>query len=116
MRIGVSDLYNGGGAVGGGQGAAVGTADSCVTCKDVGPAVLTAQNCPLAEYRKAAQRSRPAGAVHGIGKDAVIEGDVYAVMVPVKGHRLHIDIGVQQFGAADPDVGCSIQNLLGRGR
>jgi hypothetical protein len=34
-------------------------------------------------------------------------------MVPVKSHRFHINVGVQQFGATDSYTGCGIQRALG---
>jgi hypothetical protein len=36
-------------------------------------------------------------------------------MVPVKGHRLHIDVGVQQLRAANLGAGGGVQNRLGTG-
>ena len=115
LRIGVHDLYYGGGTVGRSKGTAIGTADAGVACKNVSAAVFTAKDSPFAEHCQTAQSSGAAWTVHGVSKDAVVKGDVDAVVIPVKGHGFYINIGVHQFGAADPYVGGGIQNLLGRG-
>ena len=108
-----SGLYHGGGAVGGEDGAAVGFFDAGVAGENVGAAVLAAKHRPLGEYRKTAQSRGTAGADHRVRQNAVVEGDVDTVVIPVKGDRLHIDVGVQQLGAAYPHVGGAVQRLLG---
>ena len=69
----------------------------------------------LGEYRKAAQRCGTAGAHHRVRQNAVVEGDVDTVVIPVKGDRLHIDVGVQKLRAAYPHVGGVVERLLGTG-
>jgi hypothetical protein len=61
----------------------------------VGAAVFTAQYGAFGEGGKAVQRGGAVIADNGIGNDAVVEGHVDAVVVPVKGYRLHVDVGVQ---------------------
>ena len=107
-----SDLHNGGGAVGGEPGQAVRPVDAGVAGEDVGPAVLSAEHSPLGKGGQTAQRHRPGGADGGIGQDPVEEGDVHTVVMPVKGYRLHINVGIHQLGLADPDIRSSIQKLL----
>ena len=79
------------------------------------PAVLAAEHRPLAEDPKTIQGGGAAGANQGIRQNPVVEGDVDAVVVPVKGHRLHIDIRMDQLGTADPDIGRGVQKLLRAG-
>lgn len=59
-----------------------------VAAVDVGMAFLSAQHCPFGKYRQAVQRGGSGGADGGIGEDAVVECDIDAVMVPVKGYWL----------------------------
>ena len=79
----------------------------------MGPTVLTAEHRPLGKYRQAVKGGGPRLADGGIGQDPVVEGDVDAVVIPVKGHRLHIDIGMQQLGAPHPGPGAAVQQGLG---
>ena len=116
LRIGVSDLHHGGGAVGGVDGAAVGSAETGVGSEDVGPAVLAAEHRPLGENRQAAEGGGHGGAGHGVGQNLIVEGYIDAVVVAVEGHRLHINIGVQEPGRADLYSGGAVQELLGRPR
>ena len=115
-RIGVSDLHHGGGAVGGVDGAAVGSAETGVGGEDVGPAVLAAEHRPLGEYRQAAEGSGHGRSRHGVGQDLIVEGHVDAVVIAVEGHGFHIDVGVQEPGGADLHPGGAVQELLGRPR
>ena len=75
-RIGVSDLHHGGGAVGGVDGAAVGSAETGVGGEDVGPAVLAAEHRPLGEYRQTAEGGGHGGARHGVGQNRSEEAHV----------------------------------------
>ena len=86
--IGGSDLYHGGRTIGGRERAAVGFSDAGVAGENVGAAVLTAEHCSLGEYRKAAQRCGTAGAHHRVRQNAVVEGDVDTVVIPVKGDQI----------------------------
>ena len=113
--IGGSDLYHGGRTIGGRERAAVGFSDAGVAGENVGAAVLTAEHRPFGEYRETAQCRGTAGADHRVRQNAVVEGDVDTVVIPVKGDRLHIDVGVQKLGAAYPHVGGVVERLLGTG-
>ena len=59
----------------------------------MGAAFFTAEDDPLGKDGQAAECCRAVGADDGIGQDAVVEGDVHAVMIPVEGHGLHIYVG-----------------------
>ena len=115
LRIGVSDLHHGGGAVGVDGGGTVGFTQTGITAEDMGAAVFAAEDCPLGEYRKAVEGGRSGGADDCIGQYLIIEGDIDTVMITVKGHRLHIDIGVEKLCAADFGIGAGIQQLLASG-
>jgi hypothetical protein len=95
LRIGVCDLYYRGRTVGTADTGAVGTAEPGIGGEDVGTAILAAQHSPFGEGGKAVQRGGAVIADDGIGNDAVVESYVDAVVVPVKGYRLHVDVGVQ---------------------
>ena len=110
---GIQYLHHSGGTVGAGQGQTVGAAQTGVAAENVGVAVLAAEDGPFGEHGHTVQCCRPGGSYGGIGQDSVEEGHVDAVMVPVKGHRLHINVGVDQIGAADPGVGGGVQDTLG---
>lgn len=115
MRIGAPSLYHCGRTVGGGNGEAVRLPNAGAAGEDVGLAVLTAQHHPLGKYHEAAQCHGAGGSHNGIGKDSVIECNVNAVVIPVKGHRLHIEIGVEQVRAAYLGTGSGVQQVLRSG-
>ena len=100
LQIGVSDLHHGGGAVSAVVADAVGAAQAGVTGKDVGATVFSAKHCPFGEHCQTVQCCRTCTAYGGIGKDAIVEGHIDAVMGAVKSNRLHINIGLQQLGTA----------------
>ena len=79
----------------------------------MGPAVLTAENCPLGKYRQAVQADRSGAANGGIGQDPIVEGHVDAVVIPVESHRLHIHVSIQKIRTADLDPGTAVQHRLG---
>jgi len=79
----------------------------------VGAAVFSAENRPFGKYCQTVQGSGPGTADGGISQDPVVEGYIDAVVIPVKGHRLHIDICVQQFRTAYPGTGGCVQQCLG---
>ena len=81
----------------------------------MGTAVFAAEDGTLGEYRETTQGGRHGGAGHGVGQDLVVEGDVDAVMIAVKGHGFHVDAGVQQPCRPDPHPGGAVQQLLGAG-
>lgn len=113
--FGVSDLHHGSGEIGEEGGGAVEAAQAGIAAVDMCPAVFPAEHCPFAEYGQTLQRSGAVAARHRIGQDSVVEGKVDAVVVPVKGHGLHINIGGDKLGAPDPGVAGGIQNGLGAG-
>ena len=115
LRIGVSDLHHGGGPVGVDGGCSVRLAQPGIGAENVGTAVLAAENRPFGEYRQTIQCSRPGRADDCVRQNFIVEGYIDAVVVPVEGYRLHIDIGVEQFGAADLCVGTGVQQLLAAG-
>ena len=89
--------------------------ENSVASEDVGAAVFAAKDGSLREHGKTVQTGRAACADDSISKDPVKECNVDAVVAPVKCHRLHIDVGVQQFRATDPGVGAGVQDGLGAG-
>ena len=90
---GVQSLHHSRWAVGQVSGDGVCRAGAQVAAVDVGAAFFTAEDDPLGKDGQAAECCRAVGADDGIGQDAVVEGNVYAVMVPVEGHGLHIYVG-----------------------
>ena len=111
--FGAHGLHHSGGAVGSADGDTVGIADAGIGGEDMGPAVLSAEDGPFGEHRQTAEGSWHGRAGHGVRQDLIVEGDVDAVMIAVECHGLHIDVGVKEFGAADPGTGGRIQHLLG---
>ena len=109
---GIQRFYNRCGAVCQISCDGIGGAGPQITAVDVGAAFLAAEDDALGKDRQAAQRGRTIGADNGVGEDAVVEGDVYTVVVPVKGHRLYIYVGAQQLGTADPGVCGAVQSPL----
>lgn len=108
-----SDLYHCGGQIGAGAGGTVAFAQASVTAVNVGSAFFAAEYGPLGEYGQAVKGGGAAAAYHGVGQNAVVEGHIDAVVIPVEGHRLHINVGVEQFGAADFCAGGTVQQALG---
>ena len=115
LRIVGSDLHHSRGDIGKKPGDSVGGSNSGVAAIDVGTAVLTAEHCPLGEYGKTVQGCRSGYTNHRIGQNPIVEGDINAVMVPVKGHRFYINISIDQLRTADSCIGGGFQQLLGSG-
>ena len=115
LRIGVSDLHYGSGAVCMNGGGPIGLTQTGITAEDMGAAVLAAENCPLGEDGQTVKGCRPGSADDSIRQHLIVEGYIDAVVVPVEGYRLHIDIGVQKLGTADLCVGTGVQQLLAAG-
>ena len=113
LRIGVSDLHHGGGQVGKVPGHAIQFAQTGVAAVDVGAAFFAAEYRPFGEHGKAVEGGGAAAAYHRVGKDPVVEGHIHTVVVPVEGYGFHIDVGIEQFGAADPGAGSAVQQALG---
>ena len=107
-----SDLHHGGGIVGAVPGQTVRSADPGVAGIDVCGAVFTAQHSPLGEYRQTVQGGGTGRADDGIGQNAIVECDLNAVMVSVKGHRLYINVGIQKIRTANLCAGGSVENGL----
>lgn len=91
-----SDLHHGGGQVGGGKdGFQLGQGGGAG--EYVGTAVLAAEHRPLGEGGKTGQGCGTTGADYSVGQHPVVKGDVHAVVVPVKGHGLHIHVGISSW-------------------
>lgn len=113
LRIGVSDLHHRNGTVGMNTGDAVIAAQDGVAAENVRTAVFAAEDGPFGEYRKAIKRRGVDGTGDSVGQNLIVESHIDAVMVPVEGHGLHIDIGIEQLRAADSGSGGGIQHALG---
>ena len=114
-RIGVSDLHHSGGMVGADTAETVGAVQTGAAGVDVGPAVLSAEYRPLGEHGKPLQGHRPVDTYGRIRQDPVVEGQVNAIVIPVKGYRFYINISIQKIRAADLGTGAAVQNLLRTG-
>ena len=115
LRIVGSDLHHRGGQVGAEPCGAVSLSDAGVAGVDVGPAVLAAEHGPFGEYSQPVKGGRTGNTHHRIRQNPVVEGYVDAVVVAVKGHRFHIDGGVEQLRTADLCADAGIQQRLGAG-
>ena len=111
--FGVNSLHHGGGEIGEEGGGAVEPAQAGIAAVDMCPAVFPAKHRPFAEYGQTLQRRGAVAARHRIGQDPVVEGQVDAVVIPVKGHRFHVDVGIDQLCTADLDVSGAVQLGLG---
>ena len=107
-----SDLHHSGGTVGIATGRPVAFTQTGVAGENMGPAVLAAEYSPLAEHSKTVKCSRPCLTNGGICQYAVVEGHINAVVVSIKGHGFHIDVGVQQFCTPHLCAGSRIQQAL----
>ena len=59
---------------------------------------------------------RQAGYTHRcVRQNAVVESQVDAVVIAVKGYRFYINISIQKIRAADLGTGAAVQNLLRTG-
>ena len=83
-----SDLHHCSGQVGEEGGRAVVLAQAGVASVNMCPVVFAAENGPFGEDGKPIQGRGTGAADHGIGQDPVVEGQIDAVMIPVKSHRL----------------------------
>lgn len=93
----------------------VGLPQAGVAGVDVGVAFFAAEDGAFGEDCQTIQCGRSGDADYGICQHPVVEGDIDAVVGAVECYRLHINVGVEQFGAADPGVGAGIQQFLGPG-
>jgi len=112
---GVQGLHHGRGPVCQIPGNGLRRAGPQVAAVDVGAALLAAEDNPFGEDCQTAQRGRAVGPHNGVGQDPVVEGDVDAVVVSVKGHGLHVYVGAEKLRAADPGTGGAFQHPLGTG-
>ena len=115
LRIGVSDLHHGGGAVGVDLGGAVALAKAGVAAENVGAAVLTAENGPFGENGQTSDGGAAAISGGSVCQNAVVESDVDAVVMAIKSHGFHFNGGIQKFGAAHLCAAGGIQHRLGTG-
>ena len=81
--------------------------------EDLGVALAAEEQHPLVKDRQAADLCRAAAPHEGLSGDAVIIPDVHAVESPVVGGGLHVDVGVEQLGAAAPDAQGPVKEGLG---
>ena len=110
---GIQYFHNSNRTVGTDAGLTIGTTDDGIAAEDMGAAVFSAENGPFGEHCQAVKWCGVNGTGNGICLDLVVEGHINTIVIPVKGHRLHIDIGIEQFGTADSGANVGIQNILG---
>ena len=67
---------------------------------------------PLVKDAQAADLHRPGGAHEGVGGDPVEVADVHGVEAPVEAHGLHVDVNMQQLGAAGLDAHRPVDGAL----
>ena len=79
----------------------------------MGAGVFAAEDSPLGEQGQTADGGGAAGGHGGVRNDFIIEGQVDGVVIPVEGHRAHIDGGMDQLRRADLCRAGGIQNSLG---
>ena len=110
---GIQNFHNGCGAIGLVPGRAVKLTQAGIAAVDVCPAVLAAENGTLGKHCQAVKGGRTGIANDGVCQDPVVEGDINTIVIAVKGHRLHFNIGKQQFRTPNPCAGSRIQQRLG---
>ena len=81
----------------------------------VGAGVFTAEDGTLVEDRKTIEGGRAVGAYRRVGQNAVVEGQIDAVVAAVKGYGFYVNGGGDQLGAADTCVSGGVQDGLGAG-
>ena len=84
-----SDLHNGSRQIGEEGGGAVEPSQAGVAAVDMCPAVFSAENGSFVKDGQTLQRCGTAAADDGIRQNPVIERQINAVMIPVKGYRLY---------------------------
>lgn len=85
---GIQNLHHGGGNIGTVAADAVGFMQTGVAGEDVSRAVFAAEHRPFGKHGQTVQSGGAGRADGGIGKNPVVECDINAVVVPVKGYRL----------------------------
>ena len=78
----------------------------------LGAPLAAEQDDPLVKDGQAADLHRPGGPHEGVGGDAVEVPHIHRVEPPVEGDRLHVDVGVQQLGAARLHRNRPVNDLL----
>ena len=111
----IQNFHYSSGVIGLQQGRAVEGAWSGGAAVDVGAAVFAAEHGPFGEYGQTVEHGGAIVADHSIGQNPVVKRQIDAVMAAVEGYRCNVDIGCDQFRAADTGVGGTVQNGLGAG-
>ena len=88
---GIQHLHNGGRPVGSAQGAPIRVAQRGIAAEDMGTAVFPAENGTLAEYSQSIEGCGAAGTHYRVRQHPVVEGNVNAVVIAVKGNGCDID-------------------------
>ena len=115
LRIGVSDLHYGSGAVCMNGGGPIGLTQTGITAEDMGAAVLATEDGSLGEYCQTADGTAAAVPGGGISQNPVVECNINTIMIAVKSYRFYFDCGIQKLGAAHFCSGTVIQNCLRAG-
>ena len=79
----------------------------------MGSGILPAEHRPLGKHGQAAHRRRTAGPHCRIGQYLIKESQVDGVVVPVEGHGVDVDGGVDQLRRPDLSRSSGVQNRLG---
>lgn len=87
--FGDHSLHDGRRQIGKEGGGTIKAAQSGIAAIDMGPAVFSAEHSPFAEDGQTLQGGGAAAADNGICQNPVIEGQINAVVIPVKCHRFH---------------------------
>lgn len=109
---GVHRLHHSGGSGGGGQALDITAAVLPGGGKHLGASFAAKEDHPLVKHGQTGDLHRPGGSHKGVGGDAVEVPHIHGVESPVEGDRLHIDVRVQQLGAASLYRHCSVDDLL----
>ena len=110
--FGVRSLHHGGGLVCCKEGIAV-RGEGGIAAVDVGAAVLAAEDGAFGEDGQTVEHGWTVAAHNGIGQDPVIEGQIHTVVAAVEGDGTDIDVSGNEFRAAYPGAGGSVQDGLG---
>ena len=105
-RIGGSGLHHG-------RGHGITGDTGAVGAEDVGAGIFAAEDRPLGKQRQPAHCRRTAGPDHRIRQDLVVEGQIDGIVVPVEGHGIDIDGGINELCRTDLRCRGSVQHRLG---
>ena len=106
------DLHHSGGSGGGGQALDITAAVLPGGGKHLGASFAAKEDHPLVKHGQTGDLHRPGSPHKGVGGDAVEVPHIHGVESPVEGDRLHIDVRVQQLGAAGFYRHCPVDDLL----